>query len=599
MRRCFLLIALAPVAFCQPEPPSDVTIRTAVSRTLPLLQKSAANFVAARACVSCHHNVLPVLLFHMAQDRGFEINPKVLNAVEDKTFRNLRSATALDDAIQATTLNDPTPDESYLLMAAHAAGSPPDLITAVYARRLARWQRDGHWVTSDFRPPHSSSVFTATATAVRAIQLYMPEELRAERDQCIARARQWLASTRPASTEDASFRLIGLVWAGAGRPEIDEARRDLLALQRPAGGWPELPSYSPDAYSTGEALYALHEADASASSAAWRRGLKFLLSTQASDGSWRVHTRMLSPAEVSPKYFSTGFPYGKDEFLSYAGSCWAVMALLAALPETAHTKPSAMPVVEAPAWLRTALFGSAAQLAALLDSRLDANAKTEAGTTLLMMAAPDAAKVRVVLASGADPKARGSSSIDALGIAGAYRGTADSIRAMLDAGASLEDPQSVRYRNLPLVFASMTGDLENVKLLLAHGADPSDGSYGRTPLAQAVTFGYPDVVQALIAGGASVSMREGSGINLLHWAAIANRPSVIPALATAGIPVNDQDKFGFTPLMYAATLDFGDAETVKTLLRAGANPGIRNNEGRTAREQARYLRHSQIEAVLR
>jgi hypothetical protein len=94
--------------------------------------------------------------------------------VEEKTFRGLRSTTALDDAIQATTLNDPTPDESYLLMAAHAAGAQPDLVTAVYARRLARWQRDGHWVTSDFRPPHSSSMFTATATAVRAIQLYMP-----------------------------------------------------------------------------------------------------------------------------------------------------------------------------------------------------------------------------------------------------------------------------------------------------------------------------------------------------------------------------------------------------------------------------------------
>ena len=76
--------------------------------------------------------------------------------------------------MQATTLNDPTPDDSYLLMAAHASGIVPNLTTAVYARRLVQWQRDGHWTTSDFRPPHSSSVFTATATAVRAISLYGP-----------------------------------------------------------------------------------------------------------------------------------------------------------------------------------------------------------------------------------------------------------------------------------------------------------------------------------------------------------------------------------------------------------------------------------------
>jgi len=45
-----------------------------------------------------------------------------------------------------------------------------------------------------------------------------------------------------------------------------------------------------------------------------------------------VRTRMLSPADVSPKYFTTGFPYKKDGYLSYAASCWAVMGLLAGLP---------------------------------------------------------------------------------------------------------------------------------------------------------------------------------------------------------------------------------------------------------------------------
>ena len=585
MRRCLLLIALGPIAFCQSDAQPEAKIRSAVNRALPLLEKSAANFVAARACVSCHHNILSVLTFHMARGRGFEIDSKVLIAVQDKTFRGLRSATALDDAIQATALNDPTPDESYLLMAAHVAGLQPDLVTAVYARRLARWQRDGHWITSDFRPPHSSSIFTATATAVRALQLYMPEELRSEREECIRRAREWLAATHPVSTEDASFRLMGLVWAGAGAAQIDAARRDLLAMQKPAGGWPELPSYASDAYSTGEALYALREAATPATDAGWRRGLKFLIATQAVDGTWRVHTRMLSPADISPKYFTTGFPYVKDEFLSYAGSCWAVIALLAALPETAPAKPAAMPAIEGPPWMRTALFGSAAQLAALLDSGLNANTEGLRGPNLLMMAAVDADKVRMLLTRGAEANA------GALTVAAAYRGTAHSIRGLLDSGAEVI-PSA-------LVFASMTGDLENVKLLLAHGADPNAAWRGNSPLAQAVTFGYPDIVQALISAGASVTMRDSSSINLLHWAAIANRPSVMPALAAAGVPVNDRDKFGFTPLMYAATIDFGDVESVKTLLRAGADAGIRNNEGRSAREQARRLGHSQIEAALR
>jgi hypothetical protein len=139
----------------------------------------------------------------------------------------------------------------------------------------------------------------------------------------------------------------------------------------------------------------------------------------------------------------------------------------------------------------------------------------------------------------------------------------------------------------------MSGDLENVKLLLAHGAHPSAG------LSQAVTFGYPDIVRALLAAGAPATVTEGSGINLLHWAAIADRPEVVPALVEAGAAINAVDNAGFTPLMYAATIDFGDDRVLKALLKAGADPNIRNKEGRTALEQARYYRHALLQIALR
>ena len=166
------------------------------------------------------------------------------------------------------------------------------------------------------------------------MQFFMPDELSGERDVALQRARDWLLATPPQSTEDAAFRVMGLVWAHAPAQEAEAAGRDLIARQRPDGGWPQLPRYDADAYSTGEALYALREAGVPVTDPAWQKGLKFLVSTQARDGIWRVRTRMVSPATVSPPYFSTGFPYGKDEFLSYAGSVWAVIALMSALPES-------------------------------------------------------------------------------------------------------------------------------------------------------------------------------------------------------------------------------------------------------------------------
>ena len=541
--RSIVLLALLPSALGAQ---SGSEIRQAVDRALPPLEHSTAAFVAKRTCVSCHHNILSILMFQMARERGVTLDPAVLDAVEAKTFRSLRGPGAFDDAVQAVTLNDPTPDDSYLLMAAHAAGLAPNLTTAVYARRLVQWQRDGHWVTSDFRPPHSSSVFTATATAVRAISLYGPD------NACISRARQWLARTRPASTEDAAFRLLGLVWAGAAANEIAAARRDLLGMRKPGGGWPELPGYQPDAYSTGESLFALHESGVKITSA----DLNCLISTQAADGTWRVRTRMVSPAEISPPYFPTGFPYEKDEFLSYAGSAWATMALLTALPKTQSPQPVIESSETAPTWARTALFGTSQELTALLDRGLDPNSKTDKGTTLLMMASfdteSDEEKVKILLARGA------TASDGALTVAAASRGTTPVIKLLLDVGMPAKDK--------PLLLASMTGDIENVKLLLVRGAIPF------AALAQAVTFGYPDIVRLLISAGAPAELTESSGINLLHWAAIANRPAVIPALVEAGVDINAQDGSGFTPLMYAATIDFGDTASLRALLKAGAKP---------------------------
>jgi ankyrin repeat protein len=436
---------------------------------------------------------------------------------------------------------------------------------------------------------------------VRAIRFYLPEELRSEGNAAIQNAQRWLIATHPESTEDATFRLLGLVWSDAGPAEIDTARRDLIAFQK-SDGWPELPGYPPDAYSTGEALFALHEAGTPATDPSWRKGLRFLVSTQALDGSWRVHTRMLSPAQVSPAYFSTGFPYQKDEYLSYAGSCWAVMAILTALPESSPApEPPRSSLSDAAPWVRTALFGNAQQLAAQLDAGLDPNGKTDGGTTVLMMAAPDPAKVRLLLARGADVKARAPSGADALTIAAANRGDTESLQLLLNAGAEVQAPQGTRGRQSPLLLASMTGDIENVKLLLAHGADPNKAPnpQANTPLAAAVTFGYADVSQTLIAAGANATLTEATGINLLHWAVITGRPMIIPLLVKAGASVNSVDESGYTPLMYAATIDFGDAELVKALLKAGADSSKRNDDGRTPREQARYFHHSTLEAALR
>ncbi|HMK91492.1 MAG TPA: ankyrin repeat domain-containing protein [Thermoleophilia bacterium] len=591
------LLLTASAAAAGPAPDA----RSAVERALPSLQRSAKAFVARRSCVSCHHNILPILTLRLAASRGIGIDAATLVEVERKTFRVLTNPRALDDAVQGSTVGDPTPNDSWLLVAAKASGLAPDLTQAVYAKRIASWQRAGHWTTSDFRPPHSSSLFTATATASLAIRSSLPDEMRSTRDRVLQDARAWLLSTPTQSTEDATFRLLGLVWTGAASGDVAAARRDLLNRQRPGGGWSELTGYPADAYSTGEALYALHDAGVPPTDAAWRRGVAFLLSSQAADGTWHVRTRMISPAQVSPPYFSTGFPYRKDEYISYAASAWAAMALLSGLPLAGSPATAPPPISEVPPaspQFRAAILESAARFASGFAGNASLN--TPNGTSLLMAAAPDADKVKLLLARGAGASYRAPSGYDALTAAASYAGSAAVLGALLDAGASADPPAGTKATRWPLLFASMSGDLEAVSLLLAHGASVNlgPGPSGDMPISEAITFGRADVVRALISAGAGVHLVERTGVNLLHWAAITNRAEVIPVLAGAGVDIDAIDEAGYTPLMYAATIDFGETSTLQALLAAGATATIANGAGLTPLQQARRLGHLPIAAVL-
>ena len=79
-----------------------------------------------------------------------------------------------------------------------------------------------------------------------------------------------------------------------------------------------------DAYATGQALYALSASGKiPATDPVYQKGVKYLLRTQAADGSWHVKTRSIW---IQP-YFESGFPYGHDQWISAAGTSWAVMAL--------------------------------------------------------------------------------------------------------------------------------------------------------------------------------------------------------------------------------------------------------------------------------
>ena len=303
------------------------SIQDAVRTSLALLEKQSNTFIRTAGCNSCHSQDLPSAAFGLARDSGL---------TSTKTFPQL-PATMTPPAEQVMDFNlnvaIATNSLGWELFDAGMNHEPRTQVTDASVRYiLASQTTDGSWNTPESRrPPMTSGRFQTAALAILALKNYSPKTEKLSCDKAIARAVAWLEKAMPVTNQDHAFRLLGLTWGAGSEIVIREQAKSLAAAQRPDGGWSQLPAMASDAYATGEALFALGSAGRMpVSDPLFRKGVDYLLSTQADDGSWHVKSRSIW---LQP-YLESGFPYGRDQFISTAGTAWATLALtLAANPE--------------------------------------------------------------------------------------------------------------------------------------------------------------------------------------------------------------------------------------------------------------------------
>lgn len=587
---------------------SVARMHDAAAKGLAVIQRSQQNWYHKQSCISCHQQIFPAMAFRAAQEHGIPLDEAAAHAADAQAFGYFSN---FKRAVEYTHIIDPSMNDGYAMLAANAAGVRPSLVTAVYARLLAaRQEADGHWETADERPPESYSAFSATAVSLRAIQLYAHPSRRAELPERAERARKWLLSHQPHATEERAYQLMGAYWADAGRADLKKMAGELMAEQQPDGGWASLDGRPSDAYSTGQTLMALHEAGGIAiSDPAWKRGIQYLLRTQMPDDSWHVVSRLHPPAPVSPTYFETGAPYGHDQFISMMGDSLAVMALATALGPAKEVHPvlaEAEPHGIEP-WAETLLFASTADVKKLLASGFDPNSATKAGgVTALMLAAPDVAKMKLLIAHGANAGARAKDRFSALMVAAQYPRSSAAMNLLLDHGAKVRMPtgQGAPYFNAnPVFLAAFSGNADILPRLIKAGGRVDDsmnvlGMSPNTPLMFLAPTHRVDSVRALLDAGAQVDETDPDGTTLLAWAAISNRVDMARLLIQRGADVNHVDKLGMTPLLYAASIDFGDSAMIDLLLKSGARLNAHNKDGKTALDLARQYKNTHLIASL-
>ncbi|MFD0045049.1 ankyrin repeat domain-containing protein [Pseudarthrobacter scleromae] len=153
-------------------------------------------------------------------------------------------------------------------------------------------------------------------------------------------------------------------------------------------------------------------------------------------------------------------------------------------------------------------------------------------------------------------------------IAAAKANNAPLVAGLIGRGGNVNAKDAIQ--DSAFLYAGAEGFNEVLRLTLAAGADvASTNRYGGTALIPASEHGHVETVQILIA---------------------------------AGVPVNHVNNLGWTAMQEAILLNNGgprQLEVVRLLLDAGADPDIRDPEGRTALQNAERLGFAEIAALIR
>jgi ankyrin repeat protein len=306
------------------------TVRSAINRALPPLQETSLESKQAflrhashQDCVSCHQQFLPMTAFGLARKQQASLD----EAAEQQLIAMVNGGELKNAEADWEALFHPEPvhTKGYALLALAAEDQPASDNTDAWVHHLCVIQgQDGQWYNNLPRPPIQTGDIGATALAVHALQHYPLPGRKEEFVRRVERARHWLWNAKPANTEGRIYQILGLAWAGEPAVKLEALSKALLLEQREDGGWAQLPGLKSDAYATGQAVYTLRvAARLGTSSEGVDRGVRFLLSTQLEDGTWYVRRRAF-PFQPT---MNSGFPHGRDSWISAAASSWAVMAL--------------------------------------------------------------------------------------------------------------------------------------------------------------------------------------------------------------------------------------------------------------------------------
>jgi hypothetical protein len=176
--------------------------------------------------------------------------------------------------------------------------------------------------------------------------------------------------------------------------------------------------------------------------------------------------------------------------------------------------------------------------------------------------------------------------------------------ALLTMGASPNAEDTYQVGRTALGYAAASKDMAMVDRLLQAGAKADASKRNElgqflSPLTQALRADAANTAAQLISAGASVRTDDPGGWTPMHIAAYESSKLSLEVLVKAGADVNERTPAYRQQNVLQTALQFGDIETVSTLLKLGADSHFKDNKGENACGWAKFFkRNEKIQALV-
>jgi squalene-hopene/tetraprenyl-beta-curcumene cyclase len=324
-----------PDAFAKPSanrPDEPLAEKLSLARSAEFLDGAAVAWAHQRKCASCHTSYPYLMARPMMDDAKAPALLQMRKFLEERVanWDNGGKGAGLPEGTEGVTEVVATA-ATLAFHDAQATGKLHVLTRQALDRMWTLQQKDGSWTWNQHRlPPQEYDDYYGAVYAALGVGHAPENYARSESaKEGLARLKECLRKNPPPNLHHktwllwASLKLEGLMTP----PEREQTIKELLALQRPDGGW-NLPSLGDwkrlngtfndkqapsDGYATGLVLYVLRQGGVSATKDSIRRGVTWLQTNQRASGRW----------------FTRSLNADRAHYNTNAGTAYAVMALKA------------------------------------------------------------------------------------------------------------------------------------------------------------------------------------------------------------------------------------------------------------------------------